>query len=172
MTTMVALILGTLALVDAGFAGFRAATGRNARIRKRSYYLAAAFRGLVGGAAGLGLVALLTVATLAGSADPGVRYDELVEAGTRMLQVLAPFATTVVVSLLAYWLLPMRESTLVILVGLGPFTLIRPVVVVAATVWSIVKSSDWLVWAVAITAAVTVLAVEPTVHHHWYQAPA
>ncbi|WP_086667492.1 oxidoreductase [Lentzea kentuckyensis] len=171
MVTMVPVVLGLLALVDAGFAGFRAAAGRNARIRKRSYHLLAARRGFVGGAIGLGLVALLIVATLGYSADPGARYDELVRAGTRMLQVLAPFAALVVASLLAYWLLPMRESTFVILVGLGPFTLIRPAVVLGATVWSVAGSVDWLVWAVAIGAAVSVLAVEAVVHRRWYRAP-
>ncbi|WP_116200187.1 oxidoreductase [Amycolatopsis circi] len=172
MTVLVPLVLGTLALVDAALAGFRAATGRNARIRKRSYYLAASRRGLASGAAGLGLVALLIVTAFAGSADPGARYAGLVGAGTRMLQVLAPFAAVVVVSLLAYWLLPMRGSTFVILIGLGPFTLARPVVVIAAVGWSVAASSDWLVWAAALAAAVSVLAVEPVVHRRWYRSPA
>ncbi|MGW7532981.1 oxidoreductase [Amycolatopsis sp. NPDC054798] len=172
MTVMVPLLLGTLALVDAAFAGFRAATGRNARIRKRSYYLAASRRGLLSGVAGLGLVAALIVAALGGSADPGARYAELVRAGTRMLQVLTPFAAVAVVSLLAYGLLPMRGSTFVILIGLGPFTLARPVVVAAAVLWSAAASSDWLVWAVASAAAGSVLAVEPIVHRRWYRAPA
>lgn len=38
---------------------------------------------------GLALLALLVVVALGGSADPGARYDALVRAGTRMLQVLA-----------------------------------------------------------------------------------
>jgi len=172
MAAVVPLVLGLLALVDAGFAGFRAATGRNARINKRSYYLLAARRGLAGGTVVLGLVALLAVATLGCSADPDARYDELVRAGTRMLQVVVPFAALVVVSLLAYWLLPMRESTFVILIGLGPFTLVRPAVVLGAAVWSMAGSVDRLAWAVAITAAAGVLAVEPFVHRRWYRAPA
>lgn len=171
MTVLIPLVLGTLALLDAALAGFRAATGRNARIRKRSYYLTASRRGLAGGAVGLGTVALLIVATLATSADPGARYAELARAGTRMLQVLAPFAAVVVISLLAYWLLPMRGSTFVILIGLGPFTLARPVVVVAAVLWSVTASGDWLVWSVALAAAVVVLGVEPIVHRCWYRAP-
>jgi len=46
-----------------------------------------------------------------------------------------------------------RESTFVILVGLGPFTLIRPVVVAAATAAAVLGSSDRLVWSVALVAA-------------------
>ncbi|MFK0250622.1 oxidoreductase [Amycolatopsis azurea] len=171
MATIVPVVLGLLALVDAGFAGFRAATGRNARIRKRPYFMLAACRGLASGAIWLGLVALLVVVTLAGSVDPFARYDALVDAGVRMVQVLVPFAALVVASLLAYCLLPMRQSTFVILVGLGPFTLLRPAVTLGATVWSVAGSTDWLAWAVAIAASAGVLAVEPVVHRRWYRAP-
>jgi hypothetical protein len=171
MGTVVPAALVLLALVDAGFAGFRAATGRNARVRKRSYYALAARRGFGCGAAGLALVALLGTTALGFTVDRAARYDELVHAGTRMLQVLVPFGGLVVVSLLGYWLLPMRESTFVILVGLGPFTLARPAVVLGATAWSVAGSPDWLVWAVAIAAAIGVLAVEPVVHRRWYPKP-
>jgi hypothetical protein len=160
MAVLVPAVLVLLALIDAGFAGFRAATGRNARIRKRSYYLLVAYRGFGGGAVGLGLVALVAAVGLGSSADAGA-HNELVRAGTRMLWALAPFVALVVVSLLAYWVLPMRASTFVILVGLGPFTLVRPVVVLGVTVWSVLGSVDWLVWVVATAAAVSVLAVEP-----------
>jgi hypothetical protein len=169
VTAAVPVALCALALVDATLAGFRASTGRNARIDKRGYYLRAAGRGFAGGVVGLGLVALPAGAVLA--ASPAARYGDLVGAGARMLQVLAPFAALVVLSLLAYLLLPMRESTFAMLVGLGPFTLVRPAVVVAATAWSVVASADWLVWAVAVTAAAVVLAVEPAVHRRWYRTP-
>jgi len=172
MTVIVPVVLSVLALIDAGFAGFRAATGRNARIRKRSYYLLAARRGLVAGAVGLGLVTLLITATLGCSADPGVRYGELVRAGTRMLQILVPFAALVVGSLLGYWLLPIRESAFVILVGLGPFTVLRPAVVLCAIMWSTAGSADRLVWTATIAAGLSVLAVEPVIHHRWYRNPA
>lgn len=165
----VPLALCLIALVDAGFAGFRAATGRNALIRKRVYYQRAARRGLWCGTAGLGLVVLLCAATFALTTDPAARYDELVRAGTRMLQVLTPFAVLVAASIVAYWVLPMRGSTFVILVGLGPFTLVRPVVVLAAVAWSVAGAADWLVWTVALAAAAVVLAVEPVVHHRWYR---
>lgn len=166
---MVAALLCLLALVDAGFAGFRAATGRNALIRKRAYYLRAARRGFWCGTTGLALVAALCAVVLANTADPAARYEELVRAGTRMLHVLAPFGVLVAASIVAYWLLPMRPSTFVILVGLGPLTLVRPAVVVAAAAWSVAGATDWLVWTVALTAAASVLAVEPAVHHRWYR---
>ncbi|GAA3437055.1 oxidoreductase [Kutzneria kofuensis] len=163
MTVAVSLVL--LALVDAAFAGFRAATGRNARIRKRRYYARAAARGLALGAIGMAVTATVILVPL------GDRFDDLVVAGVLMGQVLLPFAAVVVLSMVAYWLLPMRESTFVILVGLGPFTLVRPLVVVAAVVWAGLGTDDWLVRLDAVVAAAAVLAVEPLTHHRWYRAP-
>lgn len=131
---MIPTLLVAVALVDGGFAGFRAATGRNARIDKRAYNLRAARRGL-------------------------------------MVSSAAPFAAVVATSLAAYWVLPIRESTFVILVGLGPFTLARPFVVLAAAAAAVAGSSQWLVWAGTVTASAGVLLVEPRVHRRWYSEP-
>jgi hypothetical protein len=161
-------LLVTLAVVDGAFAGFRAATGRNARIRKRDYDLLAARRGV---AVSVVALAATAVVILAGLAGQGHRYQDLVEAGARMLVVVVPYALAVVVSLAAYWLLPMRESTFVILVGLGPFTLARPAVVTAAAATAVLGSRDWLIWAGALMAGTGVLMVEPWVHRRWYREP-
>jgi hypothetical protein len=163
--------LAFLALVDAGFAGFRASTGRNARIRKGTYHIQAARRGIAGGTVGLAVLASLILLTLAHTPHPIRRYELLVHAGTRMLVVLTPFAVVAALALATYWLLPMRASTFVILVGLGPFTLLRPALVAGATAWSITGSTDWLVWASGLLAAICVLAVECVVHRHWYRDP-
>lgn len=164
-------VLATLALVDGAFAGFRAATGRNARIDKRLYNLRAARRGLITAAASLLANALFLCIGLACAGDAGRGYDALLAAGVRMLAVLLPFAALVVVSLAAYWLLPMRESTFVILVGLGPFTLARPFVVLAACAGAMIGSARWLVWIGSVLACAGALAVEPWVHRRWYSEP-
>jgi hypothetical protein len=167
----VPIALATVALVDAAFAGFRAATGRNARIDKRRYNLVAAGRGLAAGAASLLVASAVLGAGLLGAGAPGSGYDALVRAGARMLTVLLPFAAVVVISLAAYWLLPMRESTFVILVGLGPFTLARPFVVLGAAALAVHGSQQPLVWAGTLLTAAGVLLVEPCVHRRWYRAP-
>jgi hypothetical protein len=123
---------------------------------------------VAGAVAGLGVTA---VVILAGSAGHGHRDKGLIEAGARMLIVLMPYALTVIVCLAGYWLLPIRQSTFLILVGLGPFTLARPAVVAAATAAAILGSHDWLIWLSALTAATSVLMIEPWVHHHWYREP-
>jgi hypothetical protein len=88
-----------------------------------------------------------------------------------MLTVLLPFAALVVSALAAYWLLPMRESTFVILIGLGPFTLARPFVVLAAAAMAVYGSHAWLVWLGALLTSAGVLLVEPWVHRRWYRRP-
>ncbi|WP_232667957.1 oxidoreductase [Pseudonocardia sp. TRM90224] len=168
---MIPITLGVLALVDGLFAGFRAATGRNARIRKDAYNRRAAWRGLGVGAAGAAAVGLLVAIGIAVAADPGQRYDELVSAGGRMLLVLLPFAAVVVLSLISYLLLPMRESTFVMVLALGPFTLVRPAVAAVAGIVAAVGSTDRLVWLVAAVATASVLMVEPAVHRRWYSEP-
>lgn len=167
----VPVMLAALALVDGALAGFRAATGRNARIDKRRYNLCAARRGLTAAVTWLLATSFVLCAGLVSARDAGRRYDALVDAGARMLEVLLPFAALVVLSLAAYWLLPMRESTFVILVGLGPFTLARPIVVLTALVNALIGSGQWMVWVGAVLAASGVLAVEPWVHRRWYLAP-
>lgn len=171
---LVPLLLATLALVDGAFAGFRAATGRNARIDKRSYNLQAARRGFAVAAVSLAIGAAVLGVGFAGAlngGERGVAYDALVHAGGRMLVVLAPFAAMVVLSLAAYWLLPMRESTFVILVGLGPFTLVRPLVVLAAAMAAVWGDGQWLVWLGTLLTSAGVLVVEPWVHRRWYAEP-
>jgi hypothetical protein len=167
----VPIALATVALVDGAFAGFRAATGRNARIDKRHYNLRAARRGFIASAASLLTASVVLGIGLIAATDTGRSYNALVQAGARMLEVLLPFAAVVVLSLAAYWLLPMRESTFVILVGLGPFTLARPFVVVAAAVMAVRGSHEWLVWAGTLLTAGGVLLVEPWVHRRWYAEP-
>lgn len=164
----VPVLLVTLAVVDGAFAGFRAGTGRNARIDKRDHNLLAARRGATASMAGLTVTAAVT---LTGSAIRGHRHADLIEAGTRMLAILLPYALAVVISLVAYRLLPVRESAFVILVGLGPLTLARPAVVAAATAAAVLSTPDRLIWLAALTAATGVLIVEPCVHHRWYREP-
>lgn len=167
----VPIALAAVALVDGAFAGFRAGTGRNARIDKRRYNAQAARRGFLVAAASLLAVSAVLGLGLLGAREAGRSYDALVQAGGRMLVVLLPFAALVVASLAAYWLLPMRESTFVILVGLGPFTLARPLVVLAAAATAVHGSHQWLVWAGSLLASAGVLVVEPWVHRRWYREP-
>lgn len=161
-------ILVSIAVVDGVLAGFRAATGRNGLIRKRGYYIVAMRRGLAASVAVLGCLAVLLGVILATAPDPAIRYTELTHAGTTMLWFIGPFAAIVVASLIGYAVLPRRPATFLILLGLGPLTLIRPWVTIVAALTAAWTSPNLPTAGCSVLAAISVLAVEPWVHHRWY----
>jgi hypothetical protein len=168
VSVVVPVMLASIALIDGVLAGFRAATGRNGRIRKRGYYLIAMRRGLAAGAVVLGCLALVLAVVLATAPDPAARYTDLAHTGSTMLWLIGPYAAIVVASLVGYAVLPRRPATFLILLGLGPLTLIRPWVTIAAGLTAAWTAPDPLTAGCAVLAATTVLAVEPWVHHRWY----
>ena len=159
--------LCTIALIDATLSGFRAATGRNGRIRKRRYYVAAMRRGL---GAGIVVLAALGVVLYVASSTHA-RHARMLDAGTAMLYVYGPFAALVSASLIGYWLLPRRPATFLILLGLGPMTLIRPLVAITGGIAAVATTNDKVVWSCAAGAVTVVLGIEPWIHHRWYPEP-
>jgi hypothetical protein len=166
-----ATFLVSLALTDGGLAGFRAAAGRSALIRKGRYNLRAAVRGLgcsvilLGGlGTGLGLY-------LETSRQPTAAFAALAAAGTRMSLVYLPYAIVVLASLAGYFTFPVRASSWTILAGLGPLTIIRPVVAVAGGAVAIWPSTGLAIPIAAGAAVAGVLAIEPLVHRRWYAEP-
>jgi hypothetical protein len=163
--------LSAVALIDGTLAGFRAATGRNGRIDKRAYYAHAMRRGLTMGAVIWVILALVLTAILITAPDPSTRFANLIRAGTAMLWVVGPFAVLVVASLVGYAALPRRPATLLILIGLGPFTLVRPSIAVVAGLAAAWSGRDLVISGCAALAVVGVLAVEPYAHRRWYAQP-
>ncbi|MFJ3925176.1 hypothetical protein [Streptomyces sp. NPDC090022] len=164
---LLALALGLLGLVDAAFSGFRAYAGRDARIRKHRAVARASARGLAVGAVLLLAPALTAAGVLLAAADPARTYAVLADGAIGYLAPLALYAAAVLLSLAAYFVLPFRASTLAMVVGLGPLTLLRPVAVGIACVGAFVcgGAGSLLVGAVA---GAAVLSVEPFVHRRWY----
>ncbi|CAM5233430.1 hypothetical protein GCM10010329_62540 [Streptomyces spiroverticillatus] len=166
---MNALLLAALALIDAAFAGFRAYAGRDGRIRKSGPTRSAALRGLTIGALALTVTSAFTTAVLLLGGNPAVRYAELDAAAGRMLLVHAPYTAIVAASLACYFWGPFRASTLAVVIGLGPLTLLRPLVVLVGAVaaaWGSLPAA-----AVAVAASAGVLLVEPLTHRKWYAHP-
>ncbi|MFF2628641.1 hypothetical protein ACFVUN_23055 [Kitasatospora griseola] len=155
-------------MVDAAFSGFRAYAGRDARIRKHRTNLRAALRGLAVGTVLLLAPALTAVVLLLASADPHRTYAALTAGGLGYLLPLALYATAVLLSLAAYLLLPFRASTLAMVVGLGPLTLLRPLAVAAACLGAFL-TGGWTSFLIGVLAGAVVLSVEPLVHRHWYR---
>ena len=162
---MIPLLLASLAILDAAFAGFRAAAGRDARIIKRAYYRRAL---LTGAGAGAWLVAALAAATgiaLAASADPGALYADLLAIGARMLYVFVGYSILVLCALALYATAEMELRILATVSILGPFTLARPVVVVAATVWGTIPSRDPPAVALTVASSTAVLLLGRWLDH-------
>ncbi|WP_327351226.1 hypothetical protein [Streptomyces sp. NBC_01304] len=166
---MNALALLALGLADAAFAGFRAYAGRDGRIRKGRAALLAARRGLATGVPGLVLTAAVAAGLLLGAGDRAERYATLDDAAGRMLLVYAPYTAVVLASLCCYFWGNFRISTLAVVIGLGPLTLLRPLVVLAGAVAAARGSLPGAV--VATVASAAVLLVEPVVHRRWYAVP-
>ena len=155
-----AVALAALAVLDLAVCGFRAAAGREGRLDKTAYYVAAVRRaallGLVVVAAHAGLAALL-VAT---SPDAAATWAAGVDAAGAMLQVYVVYSALVLVAL-ALYLLPIGDfRILTTVIVLGPMTLIRPAVIVAGLVGGVVRAADVRVAVVLACAAATMLTFE------------
>jgi hypothetical protein len=134
---MMLLSLYLLALLDGMLCGVRVSMGRCAFIRKRKYYGRAVIHGLLGAQliSIIALIALIAVASL--SARRAELRSDLESAAGRMMWVFVPYAIVVVGSL-ALRMIPstdLRSATSVF--SLGPFTAIRPFVMVAGVLYGI-----------------------------------
>ncbi|MEY9850290.1 hypothetical protein ABH940_007414 [Streptacidiphilus sp. BW17] len=150
--------LALLGLIDAAFSGFRAYAGSDARIRKHRANARAALRGLTTGAALLLLPALTAAVLLLTASDTSRTYEALAAGGVGYLLPLA-----------ASFFLPFRASTLAMVIGLGPLTLLRPVAIAAACIGALINGGGWPALLVGTIAGAAVLCVEPAVHRRWYR---
>lgn len=119
-----------LSLTDAMFAGYRAAAGRNPRLHKVDYYLAAFWTGLFAGWVSAAVVALLVFVLASwqvrGGESWGEVINELHDAASELTVVYGVFATTLLAVMLL-WTYPKRQiRELSVVLILGPCTLMRP----------------------------------------------
>ena len=128
-----------LFLLDAGFIGFRDAAGREGRIFKwQGYYQRAVLRGVTAGLLALGGVgAVAAVALFLGPVNTLETWEQALQP---MLAVYSAY-TLAVLSALSLWLVPLVEfRTLASVLVLGPFTLIRPLVVLLGALMTMAVS--------------------------------
>ena len=132
---MIALLLWVMATMDAAFAGYREAAGRSALIDKRAYYRRALLRGALFGQVAVGVAGAAVAVSLLLSPAPRAVLRELEAVGSRMLIVYVPYAVIILFTFAvrAAPSVDLRSITSVVI--FGPFTLIRPVVVLAGVVW-------------------------------------
>jgi len=130
---MIAAALCLLAILDGFLVGFRAAAGRDGRIDKRAYYRRAMALGVGCGAAAVTLFGALAGCLILISDQPRALWAAFQAAGARALWVFTPYAAVALMAIVA-WLVSPKGRTLSTIVVLGPFTLARPLVIVAGLV--------------------------------------
>ncbi len=150
---MIPFFLWLLATIDSAFIGYREAGGRNALIDKRAYYRRALIRGALAGQVAVLIVGVITAVVLATSNDAGALFAQIESVGARMLTVYAPYAIILMITFLIRAVPSVDIRSITSTVIFGPFTLIRPIVVLAGAVWGVVAAPG------AITIALTVLIV-------------
>jgi hypothetical protein len=154
--------LMVLAVVDGAFAGFRAGAGRTSLVRpwRRGYYprfvvaggltsLACQVPAAVSGAVGVDVTAAADVAAV-------------VAAATAIGEVAGLYAAVVIAAIVIWVLAGIEGRTLVSVIVLGPFTLLRPFVVLAAMLRAISVGTPGVALTFALGCA-GVLVVEPIV---------
>ena len=151
---MTALILVVLALMDTAAAGFRDAAGRNGLLDKVGYYRRAARLGALWGLVPVGVIAGVVLGLTAVSPDPTLWSDYL-RAGQVMTWIYGPTATLVAVAMGIYLSPRFEVRSLATVIILGPFTLLRPVVITAGAVAAVVAVPRWEVAAAACAVIVT-----------------
>lgn len=156
---MIPALLSFFAILDAAFVGFRAAAGRDGRIDKRAYYARAMAHGTL---AGVGLVVALgalTAVALVTAPDAARTYAELLVIGARMLLWIGAYAGLVFVALGFYAVTSLDVRVLSTVAVLGPFTLLRPWIVVAATAWGLSGGASLRAGALTVVSSAAVLAL-------------
>jgi hypothetical protein len=150
---MIAVLLWLLATVDSAFIGYREAAGRSALIEKKAYYRRALIRGALFGQVAVLIVGVITAIALASSSEAGVLFSRIEIIGARMLSVYLPYALIILITFCIRALPSVDIRSITSVLIFGPFTFIRPIVVLAGAVWGVVAAGD------AITIALTGLIV-------------
>jgi hypothetical protein len=135
-------LLYLLATLDAAFSGYRAAAGRNARIRKGAYYRRAVAAGVLVGQGAALLLAGATIAVLAIRPDRAAVLAAGTAALPRLLAVYLPDAGVVLAMLAVRQVPSVDVRSLSSVLVFGPAVALRPVVGVGGLGWALLAAPD------------------------------
>lgn len=154
---MIALAVMLLVVMDAGFAGYRAAAGRNGCIDKRRYYARAVVTGLAAR-----LIIALSFAGLAWAAGAfgGEHAPAFDAAGRAFLVVAGPYACAVLVAFVPFAVPRTDLRVLTSALLFGPLSLMRTWVIAAALLAGVWAAPDVRVVVIALPAAAVMLALQ------------
>jgi L-asparagine transporter-like permease len=137
---MTILLLWLLATVDSTFIGYREAAGRNALIDKRAYFRRAMIRGAVAGQIAVAIVGVVAVGMLATTPQPGRLFEMFEQVAARMLIVYVPYALILTITFFVRAIPSVDIRSITSVLVFGPFTLIRPLVVLAGAIWGLLAA--------------------------------
>jgi len=135
-----AAFLITMAIIDAGFAGFRDGAGRNPLLHKMRYVLVSWIKGALVGVVVVAALVVFAVVSMEISADPNELWEAYQSLGARMSAVYGAYATLAILGLVIYASPRPEVSSLITVLILGPFTLIRVPVIVAGVSWALLAA--------------------------------
>jgi hypothetical protein len=152
-------LVAVLVLLDGGFAGYRARAGRYALIRRLPHDLRAVRRGCWVAVATLLLAAACWLALGVARFGPsGLEFDPAArEAALRILRVAGAYTALVVLAFVPYLTGSPDLRSLTTVVLFGPFTLLRPFVVIGASILAAWGQPRDVVLALALGGALTFL---------------
>lgn len=134
------LLLWFLATVDSAFIGYRDAAGRSALINKQDYYRHALVRGALSGQIAVAIVGIVAAGMLATAPQPERLFDTFDRVATRMLMVYVPYALILTITFLIRAIPSVDIRSITSVLVFGPFTLIRPLVVLAGAIWGLLAA--------------------------------
>src|SRR6185369_1346407 len=137
---MIPLFLWLLATLDSAFIGYREAAGRNALIDKKVYYRQALIKGAFFGQLAVLFVAVITGVALLISNDSRALFFDLQLIGSRMLSVFVPYAVIILTTLVVRSFPSVDTRCITSVLVFGPFTVIRPFVVLAGAIWGVLAA--------------------------------
>ena len=157
---MIIFLLWLLATLDSAFIGYREAAGRNALIDKKAYYWQALIKGAFFGQLAVLLVAVITGGALLVSNESRALFFDLQLIGARMLSVYVPYAVIILITLVvrAFPSVDIRCITSVLV--FGPFTVIRPFVVLAGAIWGVLAAPSAITIVLVLLIASLMLSLE------------
>jgi hypothetical protein len=152
-----------LATLDAAFIGYRNAAGRNALINKRAYYRHAMIRGALFGQIAVAIAGVVIATLVLLSPEPSERISQLHEAGARMLIVYVPYALILFLAFAVRAVPSVDVRSLTSVLIFGPFTLIRPLIVVCGVIWGFLAAPSFLTLLLGLLILTLILGLETMV---------
>jgi L-asparagine transporter-like permease len=157
---MTIFLLWLLATVDSTFIGYREAAGRSALIEKSAYFRRAMMRGLIAGQIAVAIVGVVAAGMLATTPQPARLFDTLDLVAVRMLMIYVPYALIITITFLVRAIPSVDIRSITSVLVFGPFTLIRPLVVLAGAIWGLLAAPTAPVLLLLILIVVLMLGME------------